>query len=139
MSKKRRAERRKAKLDKLGKLGKLDGVSNKNMQKALNKIQTDTIDNVIEVIVRTKNEDIILENPEVTIMNVGQEIWNIIPNNVSKINRNISETKSNENSIKINDDDIRIVMSTANVDKQSAINALKKSNGDIAAAIMLLK
>ena len=56
----------------------LQGLSPKAMQKALGQIDTQEIDEVLEVIVRTRTEEIVLEEPEVTIMNMGQELWNIV-------------------------------------------------------------
>ncbi|MHA2090090.1 MAG: nascent polypeptide-associated complex protein [Candidatus Kariarchaeaceae archaeon] len=138
----RRAERRKQR-NKGGGVG-MDGMSPKDMQKALSQIDTEEIPDVVEVIVRTKNEDIVLMNPEVTIMNMGQEVWNVVPNGIEKrpLGESVTpETQIDEEPIEVDikPEDIQLIVSTANVSEEQATEALKKSRGDIAAAIMRLK
>jgi nascent polypeptide-associated complex subunit alpha len=137
----RRAERRKQRTK--GGAG-MDGMSPKDMQKALSQIDTEEIPDVVEVIVRTKSEDIVLMNPEVTIMNMGQEVWNVVPNGIEKRplgESEVSETQIDEEPIEVDikPEDVQLIVSTANVSEEQATEALKKSRGDIAAAIMRLK
>lgn len=136
MSKRRRNERRKQRRS------NQPGASNVNsrqMQQALNQMETTEVDDVIEVIVRTKTEDIILEDPEVTIMNVGQELWSVVPSRVSR--RKPGSLASNEPpiDIEIKEEDVKLIVTTAGVSEEAAIEALRKAGGDIAAAIMNLQ
>lgn len=120
-------------------MNSLQGISPKAMQKALGQIDTNEIENVTEVIVRTTEEEIVLKNPEVTIMNMGQEIWNIVPQSVSKRPLGSSSTEESlPKEIEVNDSDVQLIVSTAGVTKDEAINAIKNSGGDIAKAIMSL-
>jgi alpha-NAC-related protein len=120
-------------------MGNLQGISPKAMQKALGQIDTNEIDNVTEVIVRTTEEEIVLKNPEVTIMNMGQEIWNIVPQSVSKRPLGSSEPASEPIQVDVKDSDVDLIVSTAGVSREEAIKAIQASSGDIAKAIMSLK
>jgi nascent polypeptide-associated complex subunit alpha len=121
--------------------GDMSGMSNKDMQKALANMDTQEIADVTEVIVRTSTEEIVLGSPEVSVMNMGQEIWSVVPQSVSRRALGASpivEDTEDEIEIEIKEDDVKLIMSTANVSEEEATNALKKSKGDLAAAIMTL-
>lgn len=117
----------------------LQGLSPKAMQKALGQIDTQEIDEVLEVIVRTRTEEIVLEEPEVTIMNMGQELWNIVPKRVTRKSSGIPPIPEAKQELTINEQDVQLIVSTAGVTKEEAISAIEKSGGDIAKAIMSLK
>lgn len=143
MSGRRRRRRRKKKQRGGGSpdLGNLQGMSPRAMQKALGQIDTNEIDDVVEVIVKTEDEEIVLEKPEVTIMNMGQEIWNIVPSKVSR--RPLGSSSSSEpaepKEVEIKESDVQIIVKNAGVSREKAIAAIKESEGDIAKAIMNLK
>ena len=117
----------------------LQGLSPKAMQKALGQIDTQEIDEVLEVIVRTRTEEIVLEEPEVTIMNMGQELWNIVPKRVIRKSSGTPSIPEAKQELTINEQDVQLIVSTAGVTKDEAISAIEKSGGDIAKAIMSLK
>ena len=117
----------------------LQGLSPKAMQKALGQIDTQEIDEVLEVIVRTRTEEIVLEEPEVTIMNMGQELWNIVPKRVIRKSSGTPSIPEAKQELTINEQDVQLIVSTAGVTKEEAISAIEKSGGDIAKAIMRLK
>ena len=106
MSKRRRNERRKQRRSNQPGAG---NVNNRQMQQALNQMETTEVNDVIEVIVRTKTEDIILEDPEVTIMNVGQELWSVVPSRVSR--RKPDSPISNEPpiDIEVKEEDVKLI------------------------------
>jgi len=79
-----------------------------------------------EVIIKGKGKNIIIKNPSVTKVNIsGQEMFQVLGKAV--------EEES------ISDEDIKTVMVQTNASKEKAIEALKKSEGDIAKAILSLK
>jgi nascent polypeptide-associated complex subunit alpha len=135
MSKRRRNERRKQRRSSQPGSG---NVNSRQMQQALNQMETTEVDDVIEVIVRTKTEDIILEDPEVTIMNVGQELWSVVPSRVSRRKPESTSPEKPPIDVEIKEEDVKLIVTTANVSEDEAIEALKKAGGDIAAAIMNL-
>ncbi|MHA2250052.1 MAG: nascent polypeptide-associated complex protein [Candidatus Kariarchaeaceae archaeon] len=120
----------------------MDGMSPKQMQKAMSQIDTQEIEDVVEVIVKTKTEEIVLLNPEVTIMNMGQELWNIVPQGTERRplgSRPDAVDEEDLVEIEVKPEDVQLIVSTANVSEEEATDALKKSRGDLAAAIMSLK
>ncbi|OLS18849.1 MAG: Nascent polypeptide-associated complex protein [Candidatus Heimdallarchaeota archaeon LC_2] len=137
----RRASRRKSQSPGGG-MGDMSGMSNKQMQKAIANMDTEEIENVIEVIVRTPTEEIVLKSPEVSIMNVGQEIWSVVPQSVERRAVNaqpiVEDSGIDDVEIEIKEDDVKLIMSTANVTKEKARRALEQSKGDLASAIMSL-
>jgi len=82
-----------------------------------------------EVIIRTKDKEIIIRNPEVSKVNMmGQETYQIT-----------GEEEERERKIEINEEDISTVMEQANVDEETARKAIEESKGDLAEAILSLK
>ena len=78
-----------------------------------------------EVIIKTKNKTIIIKNPQVSKVNMmGQESF--------QISGEIEEST-------ISEEDIKTVAEQSNVSLKEAENALKKTNGDLAEAILILK
>ena len=138
MSKRRRNERRKQRRSSQPGTG-TGNVNNRQMQQALNQMETTEVNDVIEVIVRTKTEDIILEDPEVTIMNVGQELWSVVPSRVSRRRPETPQTNEPDIDIEVKEEDVKLIVTTAGVSEEAAIEALKKAGGDLAAAIMNLQ
>jgi len=86
--------------------------------------------NATEVIIKTPDKEIIIRNPSVAKVNMmGQETFQV----VGQI-----EEREISKEAEINDDDIATVMEKANVDRKTALEAIKKANGDLAEAIMQL-
>lgn len=141
MSKRRRDARRSQRRSKMGgDTGDMSGMSSKQMKNAMNQIETTEIDNVEEVIVRTSTEEYILHGSEVTIMNMGQEMWNIVPQRVEKRLRDVDTTSPiAPEDVEIKEDDVNLIMTTANASREVAVEALRKSGGDLASAMMNLR
>ena len=76
--------------------------------------------------IETEDGNLIITNPQVTEITMqGQKSYQI------------SGTVSFEEAVK--EDDIKLIMEQTGCMKEQAIEALKKTNGDIAEAILLLK
>ena len=104
----------------------MPGMNPRDIKSAMKKlgIKQEEID-ATEVIIKTKDKDLIIKNPQVSKINMmGQDTIQIIGD--------IQELA------KINDDDIQTVMEQAHVDGKTAMRAIEKSNGDLAAAILEL-
>ncbi len=81
-----------------------------------------------EVIIRSEGKEIVIQNPQVTKVNMmGQDTFQVIGNAVE---RSLSQEISSE--------DVKTVMEQANVSQKEALNALQSTKGDIAAAIIQL-
>jgi len=108
------------------------GMNPRQMQQAMKKmgIQQSDIE-AEEVIIKTKEKELVFKNPQVAKINMmGQETYQIIG---EPEERELSTTPE------ISEDDIKTVMEQAGVDRKKALEAIEKHNGDLAEAIMALK
>ncbi len=104
----------------------------KQMERQMKKMgmKMDNLDGAIEVIIRFDDKELIIDNPSVSVMNVGgQETY--------QIDGTAREVEI-EYEIEIPDDDIEMVANQAKVSKEEAEQALIDCKGDLAEAIMKL-
>ena len=104
------------------------GMNPKQMQGMLKQfgIKSEEID-AKKVIIDLGEKNLVIENPQITIMNVqGKKIYTIQ-----------GEEKLEEKGY--SEEDLNMVAEQAKVSKEKALAALKKNKGDIAEAIMELK
>lgn len=86
---------------------------------------------VEQVIFKTSAKEIIVENPEVTVMEMqGQKIFQVIGERIVE--------KAVEKAVKIPEEDVQLVATQANVSPEQARAALEQTKGDLAQAILLL-
>jgi len=86
---------------------------------------------VQEVIFRTKEKELIIENPEVAVLEVqGQRIFQIVGGKITE--------KALERKISVPEEDVQLVAQQAKVSLEQARAALEQTNGDLAQAILLL-
>lgn len=104
------------------------GMNPKEIEKAMKKlgIKQETIE-ATEVIIKTKDKELIIKNPQITKMNaMGQESLQITGN-------------IEERSIGISEDDIKTVIEQTKVDYETAKKALESNKGDLAQTILELQ
>ncbi len=86
---------------------------------------------VQQVIFKTSSKEIIIENPEVAIMEMqGQKIFQVTGERIVE--------KAIEREIKIPEEDVQLVAMQAKVSVDQARAALEQTKGDLAQAILLL-
>jgi nascent polypeptide-associated complex subunit alpha len=86
---------------------------------------------VQEVILRTKDKEITIENPEVAVLEVqGQRIFNVVGGEITE--------KAIEKKVTIPEEDAQLVAQQANVSLEQARAALEQTSGELAQAILLL-
>ncbi len=86
---------------------------------------------VNEVVLKTKDKEIIIEEPEVAVLEIqGQKMFQISGGKMSE--------KPLERKITIPEEDVQLVAQQANVSLEEARAALEQTNGDLAQAILLL-
>jgi nascent polypeptide-associated complex subunit alpha len=86
---------------------------------------------VEQVIFKTSTKEIIVENPEVTVMEMqGQKIFQVMGERITE--------KTVEKAVKIPEEDVQLVATQANVSPEQARAALEQTKGDLAQAILLL-
>jgi nascent polypeptide-associated complex subunit alpha len=101
----------------------------KQIEQAMKKMGVKQVNiDAYEVIIKTKDKNLVIRNPEVVKVNMmGQESIQITGDIEEEANSTISE------------DDVNTVAEQANVSKEEAREALEKNNGDLAATILELK
>jgi nascent polypeptide-associated complex subunit alpha len=96
-------------------------------------METKEIKDVLEVIIKTADKNIIIEEPNVmSLVMDRQKIFQVIGGNQR-------EQAPEQDTVEISENDIKIVAEQANVDAEEARRALEESEGDLARAIVLLK
>ena len=81
-----------------------------------------------EVVIKGRDKNIVIKEPSVVKITMsGQDMF--------QISGKIEESEKEE----ISEDDIKTVMAQTKANRENAINALKKSGGDLAQAILYLK
>lgn len=86
---------------------------------------------VEQVIFKTSSKEIIVENPEVAVMEMhGQKIFQVTGEKIVE--------KAVEKAVKIPEEDVQLVATQARVSPEQARAALEQTNGDLAQAILLL-
>lgn len=108
----------------------IPGMNPKDVAKAMKRlgIKQESIE-ATQVIIKTPERDLIIDNPQVAKVNMmGQDTWQITGSATEKVRE-----------IEIKEEDIKTVMEQAGVDRDKALETIKKNSGDLAAAILELK
>ena len=107
-------------------------MNSRSMAKAMKRmgIQQTELD-AKEVIIRLEDKELVFANPQVAKVNMmGQETFQVI---------GTPEERSINTEPEISEEDIQTVVEQTGVDKEKALETIKKHKGDIAAAILELK
>jgi nascent polypeptide-associated complex subunit alpha len=93
----------------------------------------DTVEGVTEVVIKTPMKEIIIEEPEVAILQVqGQKIYQVAGGKISE--------KTPEHKVPaVSEEDARLVADQTGKTLEEAKKALEESGGDLAKAILLLQ
>jgi len=95
-------------------------------------IEASELEGVARVIIETEEKRIIIDEPRVSIMEMGGErIFQILGGSVSE--------EVLEEEVEFSEEDVQLVAQQAGVDMEKAREALKRTGGDLAKAILLCK
>lgn len=107
--------------------GNLDPSKIKKMMKQMG-VEMEELDDVQEVVIKLPDRDLVFSSPQVQVTEAsGQKTYQII-----------GEPEEEEAEPEVKDEDVDMVMEKANVGEEEAIEALKKSDGNIAQAVVEL-
>jgi nascent polypeptide-associated complex subunit alpha len=94
----------------------------------------DSIPEVTQVIVKTATKDIIINEPEVAILNMqGQRVYQVMGGRVTE------KAVVVEKKLIIPDEDVQLIAGQTGKSVEEARKALEESGGDLAKAILLLQ
>ena len=95
-------------------------------------LNMDSLQDVEEVIIKTNKKEIVIQEPEVAILNVqGQKMFQIIGGKISE--------KTLKSASIILEEDIRLVADQTGKSLEEARKTLEECEGDLAKAILLLQ
>jgi nascent polypeptide-associated complex subunit alpha len=96
-------------------------------------LSMDAMPDVEQVVIKTSNKEITIEEPEVAMIEMqGQKIFQITG---GKISEKAAERKPSG----VAEEDVRLVADQTGKSVEEARKALEESNGDLAKAILLLQ
>jgi len=124
-------------------LGRMNPALLKKLKKQLGSRE---LDDVVEVVIKKRNETLVFKNPTVAEMNMmGQKMYQVIgepeifkgsvspPSEASETG---APSPEEEEEFFIVEEDVKLVAERAGVSEEEARKALKETKGDIAEAIM---
>jgi len=97
-------------------------------------VKISSLDNVNNVLIETRDKEIILENPQVIVMEFkGQKIYQIIATS----EKTIDLTQQRSGSMEITEEDVEFIAQQTGLSKEEARKLLMEAEGDIAKALMI--
>ena len=100
----------------------------------------DSVEDVKQVIIRTADKDIVIDEPEVAILQVqGQKMYQIIGGQVSEQAPSQRQTSATAAAPAFSEEDVQLVADQTGRSLEKAKDALKECGGDLAKAILLLQ
>ncbi len=100
----------------------------------------DSVEDVQQVIIRTASKDIVIDEPEVAILQVqGQKMYQVIGGQVSEQAPSARTAAGAPAKPTFSDEDVQLVADQTGKSLEKAKEALMECGGDLAKAIMLLQ
>ena len=99
----------------------------------------DSMPDVEQVVIRTSDKEIVVEQPEVAILEMqGQKIFQVIGGKVTERSPE-QTTASSAPQVTVSEEDVKLVADQTGKSIEEARNALEECDGDLAKAILLLQ
>jgi nascent polypeptide-associated complex subunit alpha len=99
----------------------------------------DNVEDVQQVIIRTPTKDLIIDQPEVAILNMsGQKIYQVVGGTVTEQAPGTA-TATNAKAFTVSEEDARLVADQTGKSIEEAKRVLEECEGDLAKAILLLQ
>jgi len=100
----------------------------------------DTVPDVQQVIIRTADKDIVIDEPEVAILSVqGQKMYQVVGGQVSEQAPSARTAASSPAKPTFSEEDVQLVADQTGKSLDKAREALREADGDLAKAILLLQ
>jgi nascent polypeptide-associated complex subunit alpha len=98
----------------------------------------DTVPDVQQVVIKTSGKDIVIDEPEVAILEVqGQKMYQVVGGQVSE--QAPSQRQGAKPQQAFSEEDVRLVADQTGKSLEKAKEALEECQGDLAKAILLLQ
>ena len=100
----------------------------------------DSVGDVKQVIIKTASKDILIEQPEVAIMNMGgQKIFQVVGGSVTERAPEQGRAAISQAKPVVSEEDAQLVADQTGKSLDEAKGALEECDGDLAKAILLLQ
>lgn len=100
----------------------------------------DSVSDVQQVIIRTSSKDIVIDEPEVAILQVqGQKMYQVIGGQVSEQAPTQQSQTTVSSTPVFSEEDVQLVADQTGKSLEKAKEALQECGGDLAKAILLLQ
>jgi nascent polypeptide-associated complex subunit alpha len=100
----------------------------------------DTVGDVEQVIIRTSSKDIVIEQPEVAVVQMqGQKIFQVAGGTVTERAPERAAPSAPAAKPAVSEEDVRLVADQTGKSMEEAKKALEECEGDLAKAILLLQ
>ena len=100
-------------------------------------VKMESLEGVEEVIIRMSDRELVIEDPNVTVMEIGgQRVFQVV-GNVSE--REVGVAEEVVEAPKISEEDAMLLASQTGVSVEEAKEALRETGGNLAEALMLLR
>ncbi|MEM2214449.1 MAG: nascent polypeptide-associated complex protein [Candidatus Nezhaarchaeales archaeon] len=115
----------------------MKGISPRELQKMLHVVKKaglsiEQVEGVESVVFRLRDKEIVIRNPQVTSMKVGNQT-------IFQVTGEVEERSLVVEEVSISEEDVQLVASQAGVSLEEARKALKATKGDLARAILYLR
>lgn len=114
-------------------------VNPRQMKQAMKRlgISTEELNDVEEVVIKRKGSEMVISNPQVSIMTMqGQKTFQIVGEVIERAKSSIVDVKPER--AEIPEEDVELVMGQTGCSRERAIEALKAAEGQPAEAILKL-
>ena len=122
------------------------GMNPRQMKRLMKELKQETLRGVTEVIIRFEDKELVIEEPEVIRMIMGQEIYQITgaarerPRDQSSQPETPPDQQANmKTEVEIRDKDVQVLQEKTGVSQEEAIQALKENGGDLVRALLALR
>ena len=100
-------------------------------------MKIDQLQNVRKAVIELQDKQIVVENPEVMVMEFANQKFFYISGSVKEVLLKSGEEISAEAIAKVSDEDVQFVAEYLGVSREDAMSLLNEAKGDIAKAIEL--
>ncbi len=117
----------------------LPGMSPRDLKRMLKRmgIELKEIEGAEEVVIRLKDKEVVIEDPQVVAMETGRQIiFQVVG---KKVRERARSEETVREKIEASDEDIEFIIEQTGATREVAEKALVKAGGDLAEAILLIR
>ena len=119
-------------------LGGRGGLNPRQMKRLMKEMKQEELD-ATEVIIKLADKEIVISNPEVTRIKMGQVVYQISGSETTRPLGAATPAESKQTPVEIKEQDVKVLMEKTGASKEKAVKALKDNEGDLVRALLSLR